>query len=103
MEAAVALNVPCSTLLPCGLATACLQAIGVVGASCDVAGAAAGDAPVVVTAAGVVVVVIADVVVVVAAATFIAINDAGDDVDEDDDEDFVESVRDVDSFCRSDW
>lgn len=65
MEVAVALNVPCSTLLPGGLATACLQAIGAVAANG-----------------------------VVAAATFIAIDEAGDEVEEDDDaEDLVESVR----------
>lgn len=85
MEVAVALNVPCSTLLPGGLAAACLQAIGAVDAN--------------------------GVVVVAVVATLIAIDEAGDDAEDDDEEDFVESVRaDVlnalvsvsDSFS-SDW
>lgn len=86
---AVALNVACSTLLPGGLAAACLQAIGAVDAN--------GGVSVVVD--------------ITAAATLIAIDEAGDDTEDDDEEDFVESERaDVlsaleivsDSFC-SDW
>lgn len=87
---AVALNVPCSTLLPGGLAAACLQAIGAVDANC----------------------VVVVVGVTAAAATFIAIDEAGDDVEDDEVDDFVESVRaDVlnalmsgsDSFSSSGW
>lgn len=87
MEAAVALKVPCSTLLPVGVATACLHAIGVV-------------------VTRVVVVVVDAAAVETVVDTFIAIDEAGEEVDEDDDEDFTESVRAVeisDCSCCSNW